>query len=178
MAHLSDLLPTATIDTMFRSALTALPMDPAASPADAAQVRHSAMIALASFHVRDPIEAMLATRIVTAHYAAMECFRRAALPENSNQEMLRLHAKAVSLANLSDRTVRELTRLQAEAPAHPVPEEMLDEADTREQPARTPAAPPPATAASQQPEPPHQHPAGDTLARQHPPTAEPMALAA
>jgi hypothetical protein len=53
----------------------------------------------------------------------MECLRRAAQPGISDITALRLHSKAVSLANLAMRTQRELQKCQAAPPAYPVPAE-------------------------------------------------------
>jgi hypothetical protein len=68
------------------------------------------------------MEAMLAARIVSAHHAAMDCFRRAARHDIDDNAALRLQGKALSLANLALRTLRELRKCQAQPPAYPVAE--------------------------------------------------------
>jgi hypothetical protein len=80
---------------------------------------------------------MLAVRIVSAHHAAMECFRRAAQPDIDDNAALRLRGKAVSLANMATRTLCELQRCQAAAPAYP----MAEKPEPRHAAAGAPAQP-------------------------------------
>lgn len=143
-----DQLDADTIGAMVRSTLASLPLDPDAPEEDTAADLNAAVCALRSLRPRDPAEAMLAARIVSAHHAAMECFRRAAQPGISDITALRLHNKAISLANLAMRTQRELQKCQAAPPAYPVPaeQEQADEPQlapaTKATPARAePGAP-------------------------------------
>ena len=108
---------------MLRATIAALPVDPNASPEATDAHRQAALVAVTSLRPRDAMEAMLAVRIVSAHHAAMECFRRAAQPDIDDNAALRLRGKAVSLANMATRTLLELQKCQAAAPAYPVPEQ-------------------------------------------------------
>lgn len=150
-----DPFTLASIDTMYRSTLGSLPMAPNATDDEKRQLRQAAVAALASLGARDAQEAMLATRIVTAHYAAMECFRRAAQPDLSDNMMLRLQTRATALSNLASRTKRELQKMQDAPLAHPVTEEVAEAAAAPQPEPRPPvafaepalaAAPKPATA--------------------------------
>ena len=109
-------LPEATIHTMLRETLSALPLDPNMNDEDRAMLKESVALTLATLGPRDAAEAMLAQRIVVAHHSAMECLRRAAQPDVSNAEMLKLHAKHVTQSNLSARLQRELRQIQAARP--------------------------------------------------------------
>jgi hypothetical protein len=109
-------LPDATIHTMLRETLAAIPLDPNMTDEDKAMLKEHVALTLATLAPRDPAEAMLAQRIVVAHHSAMECLRRAAQPDVSNGEMLKLHAKHVAESNLSARLQRELRQLQAARP--------------------------------------------------------------
>jgi hypothetical protein len=148
-------LPEATIHTMLRETLSAIPRDPNMNDEDRALLKEAVALTLATLAPRDPAEAMLAQRIVVAHHCAMECLRRAAEPGVSNAEMLRLHARHVAESNLSARLHRELRQLQGARPvarpqtkAEPAPPSL----DKRPKPAPTtptnppqqrPIAPPP-----------------------------------
>ena len=70
-------LDPAILADMLRATIAALPVDPDASPEATDAHRQAALIAVTSLRPRDAMEAMLAVRIVSAHHAAMECFRRA-----------------------------------------------------------------------------------------------------
>jgi hypothetical protein len=95
------------------------------------------------------VEAMLAARIIAAHNAGMECFRRAAIPDTADAMALRLHSKAISLANLAVRLHRELQKLQVEVSAYPVPAGMAEaEAELAPPPAMPTAPTQPAPAAA------------------------------
>ncbi len=118
---LPDLDP-ATIADMLRATVAALPLDPDASPEELDTQRQAALLAVMALSPRDPMEAMLAVRIVSAHHAAMECFRRAARHDIDDNAALRLHGKAISLANLAMRTLRELRKCQAAPAAWPAAE--------------------------------------------------------
>ncbi len=144
-------LPEATIHTMLRETLGAIPLDPNMNDEDKAMLKEHVALTLATLAPRDPSEVMLAQRIVVAHHSAMECLRRAAQPDVSNAEMLKLHAKHVAESNLSARLQRELRQLQGTRPvARPAPK-----AEPAQPAAQQPQAePPPAPVArTQQPEP-------------------------
>ena len=103
-------LPEATIHTMLRETLSAIPLDPDMNDEDKAMLKESVALTLATLAPRDPSQVMLAQRIVVAHHAAMECLRRAAQPDVSNAEMLKLHARHVAQSNLSARLQRVATK--------------------------------------------------------------------
>jgi hypothetical protein len=90
------------------------------------------------------MEAMLAARIVSAHDAAMECFRRAVQPDVDDSAALRLRDKAIFLANLATRTLRELRRCQAAPPAYPVPDQSQEAVEPQSAARSLHAAPAPA----------------------------------
>ena len=143
MAQTIPELDPATLADMLRATVAALPIDPDASADDLDAQRQAALLAVMALCPRDPMEAMLAARIVSAHHAAMECFRRAARHDIDDNAALRLQGKAISLANLAMRTLRELRKCQAEPAAYPVVE--LPQADPEPPIANNPpAAPPPA----------------------------------
>jgi len=112
----------ATLANMLHATVAALPVAPDPSAEDLDAQRQAALLAVTALCPRDPVEAMLAARIVSAHHAAMACFRRAARHDIDDNSALRLQGKAVSLANLAMRTLRELRKCQAEPPAYPVAE--------------------------------------------------------
>ncbi len=111
----------ATLGVMVRRTIAALPFDSEASEEDAAEQCEAAVVALMAFRPRDPMEAMLAPRIISTHHAAMVCFRRPGRPGTPDHMALRLHGKGMSLANLATRTQRVLRKCQAEPPAYPAP---------------------------------------------------------
>ncbi len=167
-------LDPATLADMLRATLAALPVTPDSSAEDLDAQRQAALLAVTALCPRDPMEAMLAARIVSAHHAAMECFRRAARHDIDDNAALRLQGKAISLANLSLRMLRELRKCQAEPPAYPAVE--LPQADLEplaaiepaiSQPPAHPATVVPAT----QPDAPHAPVMDDALARNGPQTA-------
>ena len=168
----------ATLANMLHATVAALPVAPDASAEDLDAQRQAALLAVTALCPRDPVEAMLAARIVSAHHAAMECFRRAARHDIDDNSALRLQGKAVSLANLAMRTLRELRKCQAEPPAYPVAE--LPQADPEPPVAIEPAVSQPPTHAATvvpaaQPDAPCAPVIDHALARNGPP---PAALAA
>lgn len=135
-------LPEATIHTMLRETLSAIPLDPDMNDEDKAMLKESVALTLATLAPRDPSQVMLAQRIVVAHHAAMECLRRAAQPDVSNAEMLKLHARHVAQSNLSARLQRELRQLQAARPvARPEPKAEPAQPTVQEQQSETAPAP-------------------------------------
>jgi hypothetical protein len=138
-----------TLNEMCRATIAALPTEAGASVDEIVEQRRAALIAVASLRPRNPVEAMLAARIIAAHNAGMECFRRAAIPDTADAMALRLHSKAISLANLAVRLHRELQKLQVEVSAYPVPAGMAEaEAELAPPPAKPVAPTQPAPAAA------------------------------
>jgi hypothetical protein len=105
-------MQSATIDTM--------PSRPGATEAQKAARRAGAIDFLAALHPRDLMEATLATRIVSVHYAAMECLHRAAQDNLPMDLHLRTVGKAVALLRMMDGTMNELWRRQARRTVQPV----------------------------------------------------------
>jgi hypothetical protein len=147
--------PTTTLDpatlTVTQCAvLDALPPRPDASPAQKAAQRDGALAFLAALFPRNPVEARLATGIVVAHYAAMDCFRRAARDDLTLDLHLRTVGKAIALCRMIDVSMRDLARRQGglavqpaarPASAQPVPAARAQPAPDADQP--TPAPQPP-----------------------------------
>ena len=74
--------------------------------------REAAFAVLAMLHPRDPLEAMLAARIIAAHFHALDAFRRAADTEQPPALQHRYQGKAIALTRLAGAVMRELTRRQ------------------------------------------------------------------
>jgi hypothetical protein len=130
---LATQLDPATLATLVRTTLDALPVNPDWSAEDIAARREAALLAIAALGPRDPIEAMLAARAIVTHYAVMECFRRAVQPDIEDVLAMRLRNNAIALSRLFTTTLRELEQMQAR-PARPVqavPETAASDADNQ-----------------------------------------------
>jgi hypothetical protein len=92
--------------------LDALPPRPGASEGEKAAQREGALDFLAALHPRNPVEATIASGIVAAYYAAMDCFRRAARGDLTVDLHLRTVAKAIALCRMIDVGMRDLARRQ------------------------------------------------------------------
>jgi hypothetical protein len=123
-------LDPAILTAMQCAILDALPPRPDALPAQKAAQRDGALAFLAALLPRNPVEATLAAGIVVAHYAAMDCFRRAARDDLTVDLHLRTVGKAIALCRMIDASMRDLARRQGSlgvqpaarpASAHPVP---------------------------------------------------------
>ena len=117
--------PTLPLDpvifaTFQRGTLDALPPRPGASAAETEEQRAGALSFLAALRPRDLMEASLATRIVASHYAAMDCFHRAARDNLPVVLHTRVVGKAVALCRLMDLALRELIRRQGGQEVRPV----------------------------------------------------------
>ena len=145
-AHLT--LDPATTDATLTMIYAALHLDPDRTPAQHRTRREAAAEMFAALHPRDPIEAAYAARAVAAHYASMECLRRAVLPDTPHNLADRLYGKALSLSRMSTDMDRTIRKRQAETPcAQPQP------AAQPSMPAPPPsaAAPPPAAVIPENP---------------------------
>ena len=170
----SDLLHPATLDAMIRTALRSLPLNLEASTVELAMQRQAAVIAVTSLRPRDPIEAALAARFVALHFAVMESFHRAMLPDVTEAVAIRLRGNAITLSRLMNQTLQDLEQRQAGPAAYPtlahgLPSEPAAAAPAAAEPARPmhavrEAAPTdaPAPTASPNPQPPRA-PAGARL---------------
>ncbi len=107
-----------TLADMTRTALNALSHAPLASAEAKLQRCQAVIAAIGALQPRDPIEAHLAARTLTAHYAAMEHFRCAAQPDLPPGLQLRFAARAIQLCRLTDSTTDALARRQCQ-PALP-----------------------------------------------------------
>jgi hypothetical protein len=105
-------LDPAILAAMQCAILDALPPHPGASETDKAAQREGALAFLAALLPRNPLEATIAAGIVAAHYAAMDCFRRAARGDLSVDLHLRTMGKAIALCRMIDRAMRDLARRQ------------------------------------------------------------------
>ena len=112
------LIDPAFLACMLRDIIDVLPYDPDASESQRAAQREGAFAFLAALDPRDPLEAMAATQIVAAEYAAMDALRRAARSDLTLGQRLRYQASAMSLTRASTAMRREIIRRPA-APAAP-----------------------------------------------------------
>ncbi len=132
----SSPLDLATLNTLLRNTLDALPQHKQLTPQDLAESRQAALHLVAALAPRDPAEAALAGRCVAAHHALMEAFRCAAVPDLPATLMLRFQGRAIALSRVMTATLRELEQRQ-QRPARRL-------APALPQPAAQPAAAPPA----------------------------------
>ncbi len=155
-------LGAAILAAMQCAIIDALPPRPDAPEAQKAAQREGALEFLAALHPRNPVEATIAAGIVTAHFAAMDCFRRAAQGDLSVNLHLRTVGKAIALCRMIDVQMRDLARRQgghAEQPAaQPAPVRSAPARPETVQPVPEPGAPaqpaPEAVPASAPPRPP------------------------
>ncbi|HJS85714.1 MAG TPA: hypothetical protein VJ779_09650 [Acetobacteraceae bacterium] len=70
----------------------------------------AALHAMMAFEPADEIEGMIAAQAVAMHYGAMECFRRAMIPEQSADVAARLRKDGASLARGMVEMVQALNR--------------------------------------------------------------------
>ena len=109
-------LDPVTHAAMLCTTMDALPFHPRATAEQKAAMCEAARIAIGRLRPRDPLEAMLAARIIAAHYHAMHnlcCAAQTHLPQNLQ---FRYQALADTLSRLVDATTRELMQRQT-APA-------------------------------------------------------------
>ena len=107
-----------------------LPEDPAATALDALEPR-------------DLIETMLATRIIAAHHATVDSYRRAMQPGVSDADAVRLRNSAIAAARSFDTALRTLEKRRA-------PAEKLSQSDAQGAPPRHPHQAPSAADAPDQ----------------------------
>jgi hypothetical protein len=91
-------------------------------PADASEDRLlAARAALEAIAPRDFVEFMLAARMIAAHHATMDGYRRAAQPNLEDVEVIRLRASAIAASRSFDAALRllEKRRAPADKPAQP-----------------------------------------------------------
>jgi hypothetical protein len=94
--------------------LAALPPQPGASEGEKTAQREGALDFLAALHPRNPVEATIATGIVVAYYAALDCFRRAVRGDLTVDLHLRTVGKAIALCRMMNVGMRDLARRQGD----------------------------------------------------------------
>ena len=155
-------LDPATFNTMLRSTIEALPQHPHATAEARAEQRDAAFLAIAALHPRDPLEAMLAARIVALHFHAMYNLAGCIQPNMPADLQLRCQGRGESLGRQSDKMRAEYLHNQ------------------RTNPARRPAGLPASAAVTPEPQPqpqPQPQPAPQAVAAD-PTAASPTAHAA
>jgi hypothetical protein len=152
-------LDPATFNTMLRSTIDALPHFPYASAVARTEQRDHAFLAISALRPRDPLEAMLAARIVVLHYHAMYDLACCIQPNIPGDLQLRCQSRAQALGRQSDMMRADYLRDQQTDPAR--------------RPAGLPASA--AVASQPQPQPASQAAAADPAAA--PPAARPATAA-
>jgi hypothetical protein len=151
-------LDPATFNTMLGSTVEALPHPPRATAEQRAQQREAALLAIAALHPRDPLEALLAARIVALHFHAMHDLACSIQPNIPGELQLRCQGRAIQLGRQSD-------MMRADYLSH-----------QQTDPARRPAGLPASAAVTPEPQPqPQPQPAPEAAAadpKAAPPTAE------
>jgi len=138
-------LDPATFNTMLRSTIEALPHPPHATPAERAEQREAVFLAIGALHPRDPLEAMLAARIVALHCHAMHDLACCIQPNVPGDLQLRCQARAQSLGRQSDKMRADYLLNQQNNPARrpaglPVSAVIPQEPQPQPQPASQAAA--------------------------------------
>jgi len=145
-------LDPATFNTMVRSTIEALPHHPHATAEARAERCDAAFFAISALRPRDPLEAMLAARIIALHYHAMYNLACCLQPNTPGDLQLRCQARGESLGRQSDKMRAEYLHNQ------------------QTNPARRPAGLPASAAVAPEPQPAPQAAADPTASR---PTAQP-----
>jgi len=109
----SPALDPTTLAVMVRATLDAVPHHPDAPAEEQEANRHSAVTMIAALRPRDPLEAMLAARIVATHFHIMDDLRCAAQRDLPPALKLRFRASAAALSRMQEAAQRELIRRQA-----------------------------------------------------------------
>src|SRR5580658_2300273 len=132
-------LDPATFNTMLRSTIEALPQHPHATAEARAERCDAAFLAISALRPRDPLEAMLAARIIALHYHAMYNLACCLQPNTPGDLQLRCQARGESLGRQSDKMRAEyLHNQQTNPPRRPTP-------SRRRRPHRAVATPPRST---------------------------------
>ena len=152
------LLDLATFNTMLACTVDALPYPPSATSEQRAERREAAILAIAALHPRDPLEALIAARIVALHFHARYDLACSIQPNVPGPLQLRCEGRAFQLGRQSDMLRIDYLKRQkteeARRPAGlPASAEVTPEPRTQPQPApqaaagEVKAAPPTAEAA-------------------------------
>jgi hypothetical protein len=140
-----DQLTPSFIARLLVSILATIPSALTATPADKAELQAFVRTLFAAFHARSPIEAALAGRAITAWFAAMDLYARAARTGLADDAARRLRGTANATGRLFDAALRERARRQprlrpaqpAAAPPQPWPQAPTPPSATPHQAART-----------------------------------------
>ena len=103
-------------DDLLHALAVALPCPDKETDERKASRRAAAVIALRSFDVQQPIDAMLATHAVLAHQFAMECYRRAATSSRTADLDTRLLGTAAMLSHTLRATLLTMQSRQEDEP--------------------------------------------------------------
>jgi hypothetical protein len=101
-------LDPVTHAAMLCTTMDALPFHPRATAEQKAAMCEAARIAIGRLRPRDPLEAMLAARIVAFHAHIMDDLQKAAQADLPPTLQLRFEGRAMALARMMDATVFEL----------------------------------------------------------------------
>jgi len=93
-----------------------LPHHPRATANEVATRREAAYLVIEALRPRDPLESMLATRVVATHYHAMHNLGCATQHDLPPDLQLRFQGRAVALSRLMDATLNTLFDRQTAAP--------------------------------------------------------------
>ena len=167
-------LDPATFNTMLRSTIDALPHTPHATAEARAEQRDAAFLAIAALHPRDPLEAMLAARIVVLHYHAMYNLACSIQPNVPPDLQLRCQGRGESLGRQSDKMRADYLRHQQTNPARR-PAGLLASAAVAPEPQPQPQPAPQAAAADPTAAPPTARAAPNPAPATRPATAAPPA---
>ena len=100
-------------EVLLKATMAAIPnTDPNAAPQRVAAVS----AALAGFRPTDEIEGMIASQAVALHYAAMECFRRAMIPDQYPDVASRLRRDGANLTRAMTDMVEAMDRKRGKGP--------------------------------------------------------------
>ena len=153
-------LDPATLNTMLRSTIEALPQHPHATAEARAERCDAAFHAISALRPRDPLEAMLAARIIVLHYHAMYNLACCLQPNTPGDLQIRCQGRAESLGRQSDKMRAEYLHHQQTNPARRplgLPAAVAPEPQPQPQPApqaaADPTAAPPTTEAGPKPAP-------------------------
>jgi len=138
-------LNPATFNTMLACTVEALPHPPGATAEQRAERREAAFLALAALHPRDPLEALLAARIVALHFHAMYDLACSIQPNVPGPLQLRCEGRAQALGRQSDKMLTDYLKRQKTEPARrpaglPASAEVIPEPQAQPQPAPQAAA--------------------------------------
>jgi hypothetical protein len=139
-------LDPATFDALISTTIDALPHHPKACSEEIASRQHAAFLVIASLRPRDPMEAMLAARIVAAHAHLMDNFRNAAQPDLPPNLQLHFQGRAIGLSRLMDVTLHEFWNRQTAPARQPkgLPASVMPAVHPQPAPHTAHTAPPPA----------------------------------